>query len=173
MRTVHFEPTISAAPATEQVGAAWTGSIVRVATTGLYGPTRPTSGRFSPCVERGHERARDLSREVSLRDTRDAVEDLRSPVVVEPSDRGEAAVERADAGGVPAPGPPEGLVSHIGEAGALEGIAPRVDLEGERRAPFDARTGARVDPLQQGARRRDERIRLSRNAEQRPPEGNP
>jgi hypothetical protein len=32
-RTVHFEPTISAAPATEQVGAAWTGSIVREATS--------------------------------------------------------------------------------------------------------------------------------------------
>jgi hypothetical protein len=28
MSTVHFEPTISAAPATEQVGAEWTGSMV-------------------------------------------------------------------------------------------------------------------------------------------------
>jgi hypothetical protein len=35
MSTVHFEPTISAAPATEQVGAAWTGSIVRVDTIRL------------------------------------------------------------------------------------------------------------------------------------------
>jgi hypothetical protein len=35
MSTVHFEPTISAAPATEQVGASWTGSIVRLATIGL------------------------------------------------------------------------------------------------------------------------------------------
>jgi hypothetical protein len=35
MSTVHFEPTISAAPATEQVGASWTGSIVRVATIRL------------------------------------------------------------------------------------------------------------------------------------------
>ena len=31
--TVHFEPTISAAPATEQVGASWTGSMVRLDTT--------------------------------------------------------------------------------------------------------------------------------------------
>jgi hypothetical protein len=35
MSTVHFEPTISAAPATEHVGASWTGSIVRLATSAL------------------------------------------------------------------------------------------------------------------------------------------
>ncbi len=173
IRTVHFEPTISAAPATEHVGAEWTGSIVRAATTGLYGPARRFSGRLSCRVERCEERARDPASELMLRNARDAVEDPSPPAGVEPCDGREAAVEGADARGVPLRAPAECLVAHVMETGVAQGSRPCPDVEGERRSAVHARARARVDVLEQRARRRDERVRLVRHTEQRPPESDP
>ena len=58
MSTVHFEPTISAAPATEHVGVSWTESIVRVAIVALYGPIGP---RPRPPQSMGRERTHEPS----------------------------------------------------------------------------------------------------------------
>ena len=72
MRTVHFEPTISAAPATEQVGA-----LAREASCGWPRSdcTAAASGRLARGVEGGHDRLRDPSAELLVRDACDLVEE--------------------------------------------------------------------------------------------------
>ena len=99
MSTVHFEPTISAAPATEQVGAAWTGSMVRV---------WPRSDCTTACSGAASGRCRARSRAASsharrTRDPRfrDRVEEVFPARRARAVHRREAPEEPADALGVP------------------------------------------------------------------------
>ncbi len=103
MSTVHFEPTISAAPATEQVGASWTGSIVRRGHDPIVGPALVDG--LARRVERRRDRALDASAELVLGDACDRVEDLvpRSGFV-EARIGENVAVEATDAVGVPRAG---------------------------------------------------------------------
>src|SRR5919198_3596257 len=70
--TVHFEPTISAAPATEHVGTSWTGSIVRVPTElmpEVYGSAPRIKGG-APCSATSRSASRRGSRSPRARSAR-------------------------------------------------------------------------------------------------------